>query len=274
MKHLVLVQLVRGLQRKDKGFLCLDTHAGRGGYDLSVAEQGDTLARQPEFPDGIGRLWGETYAPPAVLEFLELVSAYNRESGGEENAPQFYPGSPELLKRLARPQERLVFCELQPDEHAELDARLGGDDQVEMRASDGYAAVKAVLPPLERRALVLIDPPFEAQNEFALVVGALRDGLRRLPGGTFAVWYPLTERAKLVTFFTQLRELDLPPTLVIELLIAGEDSGRKLKGCAMLVLNPPWKIMESIGPAMRWLGQRLEMEPGGGATLTWLVPER
>ncbi len=275
MKHLVLVQLVRGLQRKEKGFLCLDTHAGRGGYDLSVATAGDSLARQPEFPDGIGRIWATQDAPSAVLDYVELVRAHHRECGGEaEGAPRFYPGSPALLKRLARPQERLVFCEKHPEEYAELDALLGGDRQAEVRMADGYAAVRAVLPPLERRALVLIDPPFEAQNEFSLIVGALRDGLKRLPGGTFAVWYPLTERAKLVAFYSQLRELDLPPTLVLELLIAGEESERKLKGCAMLVLNPPWRILDEVGPAMRWLGQRLAVEPGGGANVTWLVPER
>ncbi len=273
MKHMILVQLVQGLQRKEKGFLCLDTHAGRGSYDLVQAEKGDSLQRAAEYPDGIGRIWNEKRVPRAIEEYLELVKAHDRASGGDALTPRFYPGSPALLKRLARPQERMIFCELNEEEYAHLDAGFGGDRQVEVRQTNGYTAVKAVLPPVERRALVLIDPPFESQAEFSHVVDALRDGLRRLPAATFAVWYPLTERAKLQAFFVALRALDLPPTFVTELLIAGEESERKLKGCALLVLNPPWKVAEEIGLAMRWLGHALALEEGAGANLSWLVPE-
>lgn len=277
MKHVLLVRLVRALQKKPRGFLVLDTHAGRGGYDLAAAATGDSLARQPEWPDGFGRLAGRADLPEAVADYAALVRAYDAGRRGSaanpDGVPRFYPGSPWLAQSVARPQERLVFCERQPDECAALRGEFQFSPGAQVREMDGYEAVRAMLPPPERRALVLIDPPFESQDEFAQVARALKDGLRRLPGGVFAVWYPLTERARVEEFFAAVRSLSPPPTLVAELTIAGEGTAPKLKGCGLLIINPPWRFDDEAEPVLGFLGAVLAQAPGGRGRVSWLVAE-
>jgi 23S rRNA (adenine2030-N6)-methyltransferase len=187
-------------------------------------------------------------------------------------APRYYPGSPWLLRELARPQDRVALCELHPEEFAALQADFHFSPRVKAQLLDGYTAVRALLPPPERRALVLIDPPFEGQDEFEKVLVALGDGLRRLPGGTFAVWYPLTERARTEEFFARLGELGRPPTFTVEIVV--HPAAAKLRGCGLLVVNPPWQFDREARALAEWLAGTLAQSPGGGAELRWLVPER
>lgn len=273
LKHALLVQLVRGMQRKEKGFLFLDTHAGRGSYDLSAAERGDSLERKPEHPDGIGRLWTRADLPAALAEYVSLVREYNRSKGGLGDEPRFYPGSPRLVQAIARPQDRLALCEKHPDEFAALRDELTFCHRATVQQLDGYTGLRAMLPPLEKRALVLIDPPFEEQDEFAQIVDGLREGLRRLPAATFAVWYPLTERARVDAFCDELLRLNLPPTFVAEVTIAGENASMKMKGCGLLIVNPPWQIDREIAPLLPLLAEWLAQAPGGRGRLHWLVSE-
>lgn len=274
MKHVLLVQLVRALQKKEKGFLCLDTHAGRGSYDLAAAATGDTHARTPEWPEGVGRLWTCPSAelPPGVAEYVALARAYDRREGNATPEPRFYPGSPLLVSLIARPQERLVLCERQPEEAAALKERFQFTPGSQVRETDGYGAVRALLPPLEKRAFVLIDPPFEVQNEWAQIVATVKAGLRRLPGGTFALWYPLTERAKVDLFFAELRHLELPPTLAAELVV--NPPSAKMVGCGLVVVNPPWKFDGEAALTVEFLASLLGQGPGARGDVLWLRPER
>jgi len=273
MKHALLMRLMAGLQRKEKGFLYLDTHAGRGSYDLAAAAKGDTLARAPEHPLGIGRLWSRTDLPEGVAEYVALVRKFDREWGNTGEALRYYPGSPWIAQQVARPQDRLVLCERQPDEHELLDIAFGRTPRVRVQASDGYGAPRAFLPSLERRALVLIDPPFEAQDEFARIAEAVGEGLRRLPGAVFAIWYPLTERARVDAFYAELLALKLPPTLELELTVVGERSPLKMKGCGLVVISPPWQFEDEARRILEWLAGALAQEPGGAARCRWLVAE-
>jgi 23S rRNA (adenine2030-N6)-methyltransferase len=275
MKHALLVQLVRALQKKEKGFLYLDTHAGRGRYDLAAAATGDSHARTPEWPDGIGRLWADAPGtPPAVADYVALVRTFDRDAGNLGAEPRFYPGSPRLVHALARPQDRLALCEAQPAEAAALAHEFAGRRGVAVHPADGYAALRAHLPPPERRALVLIDPPFEAQDEFARIGDALADGLKRFPAGVFAVWYPLTGRARIDEFFAALRRLGPPPTLAAELTVAGDTSPLKLKGCGLAVINPPWQFDREAAATLAFLATASARGPGGCARTEWIVPER
>lgn len=284
MKHAVLVQLVRGMQRKEKGFLYLDTHAGRGAYDLSVADHGDTLARKPEHPDGIGRLLsappppespdGATDAPDALGDYLRLIHDFDRRSGNLiPDALRFYPGSPNIVRALMRPQDRMVLCEKHPDEYLALHSEFRAAPRVSTHEIDGYTAIRAMLPPPEKRALVLIDPPFEERDEYATIAQALREGLRRMPAATFAVWYPLTERARADEFLDKLAMLNPPPTLAVELSVAGENSALKMRGCGVVVINPPWQIGQTLGPLLTTLSRTLAQSPGADARLDWIVRE-
>jgi 23S rRNA (adenine2030-N6)-methyltransferase len=177
------------------------------------------------------------------------------------------------VQRLARPVDRLVLCELHPAECAALRAEFAALPRVAVQAEDGYTALRARLPPPERRALVLIDPPFEAADEFARLAAALAEGLRRFPSGTYAVWYPLTARAKVDEFLTAVRNLTPPPTLAVELEVAGADAAIKLKGCGLLVINPPWQFELEAGAIVRALAVLLAQAPGGGGRVDWIVPE-
>lgn len=274
VKHALLVQLLRGLQQKEKGVLILDTHAGRGAYDLAAAAKGDSLARQPEWPAGIGRLWTEADLGPELAAYVALVRQFDHDRGNRDASPRYYPGSPWIARLQGRVQDRLVACERHPEEHAVLAGEMAAALRTSVQATDGYTAVKACLPPPERRALVLIDPPFEAEDEVRQILAALDEGLRRLPAGVFAIWYPLTERAGAGTLEVSLIEKALPPTLLIELRIAGEASALRMRGCGLVVVNPPWKFAETAEPLVRELARRLAQDSGAGARLRWLVPER
>jgi 23S rRNA (adenine2030-N6)-methyltransferase len=273
MKHVLLAQAIAALQRKDKPFLYLDTHAGRGSYDLAAAAEGDTQARKPEWPDGIGRLWERAGAAAGIADYLALVHRFDQQRGNLQAVPRFYPGSPWIAHRLLRPQDRMALCERQPDECAALRFEFRDAARVSVHELDGYESVRAMLPPPERRALVLIDPPYEEQDEFARIAAALGDGLRRLAGGVFMVWYPLTERARLNEFFSAVQRLGPPPTLALELTIAGENASIKMKGCGVVILNPPWQFEHEAVELLAFLAGALAQAPGGGSRLEWIVPE-
>ncbi|MFH1498435.1 MAG: 23S rRNA (adenine(2030)-N(6))-methyltransferase RlmJ [Verrucomicrobiota bacterium] len=282
-KHAALVQLVRALQRKDKGFLYLDTHSGRGTYDLLGAARGLTLDRAPEWPEGVGRLLDADPATlsPALRDYLQIVRAHDAkrraETAGTEDVAgasvRHYPGSPRFVQNLVRPQDRLVLCELHPDESALLADEFRDARRVRVESVDGYAAIKAHLPPLERRALVLIDPPFEAGDEFARVAESIDEALRRLPSAIIAIWYPLTERARSDTFLDELADYGPPPTCAIELTIAGPDSPQKMRGCGLIVINPPWQLAPVLADLAADLATRLAQTSGGGSALRWIAPE-
>lgn len=276
MKHVLLLRLLRAMQRKEKGFLYLDTHAGRGRYDLSSAAQGDSQARRPEWPEGIGRVWRSGNQPEAVAEYLGLVRSC-ADSGtpvGAGDEPRFYPGSPWLAQAVARAQDRLFLCETHPEEFEILRHELSIARRATLQQLDGYTALRAALPPLEKRALVLIDPPYEAQNEFAVLVDGIEQSLKRLPAATIAVWYPLTQRARVDAFFDELQHLRLPPCWTAELCVAGEATALGMRGCGLLVINPPWQMDRELGPVLDWMKELLRQEPGASAGLHWLVPER
>jgi 23S rRNA (adenine2030-N6)-methyltransferase len=272
-KHVWLVQLLRAMQRKEKGFLYVDTHAGRGAYDLGAPATAAGAARQPEWPEGIGRLWSATDLPPALADYLALVREFNRRAGADPRRPRWYPGSPWLAALVRRPQDRLALWEQQPDEVAALRASFARRRRVAVEQGDGYGALRAVLPPRERRALVLIDPPYEDQGEFDAVLVALREGLRRFRDGVYAVWYPVTERARADAFHVALRAMAPPPALWAEMAVTADPQVR-MKACGLLVLNPPWRLLDDLAPLLPALAKRLGLDGGAKARCGWLVPER
>ncbi len=274
-KHVLLVQLIHAMQRKEKGFLYLDTHAGRGTYDLAVAAvRPDGRERDPEHAGGIGRLWNDPGLPPPLADFRALVQRFNDRKGATGPDLKFYPGSPWIAKLLLRPQDRMALCELHPDDAEALDFDFARESRVLVQTLDGYIGLKALLPPPEKRALVLIDPPFENRDEFTDVLRGLREALRRLPGAVCAVWYPVTERARIDDFHQGLRTLPPVPAFLAELNIAGDGSRLRMKGCGLLVLNPPWQSDGEIRRVLPALLERLRADPAASAHAEWLVPEK
>lgn len=273
MKHVLLMALVRAMQKKEKGFFYLDTHAGRGHYDLTAAATGDSLARKPEWPEGVGRLWARDLLPPGLAEYCAFVRDFDHRFGNREPTPRFYPGSPRLAQLLLRPQDRMAACEKHPEDCAALREEFQFDAGVSVQAMDGYVAVRGMLPPPERRALVLIDPPFEGRDEVAQITRALEEGLRRFRTGVFAIWYPVTERARVDEFLAAVTAMRPPPTLIAELMIAGDLTPIKMKGCGLVVINPPWQFDRTAGEILAFLAAVLAQAPGGSGRVSWLVSE-
>ncbi len=269
-KHVLLRELVRAMQRKPKPFLFLDTHAGRGRYDLARADVG---GRAPEWPDGIGRLWATADLLPAVADYVAAVREYNRACGAEADALRYYPGSPALALQLVRPEDRCAFCEFQPEEAEALERECAYARRARVHRIDGYGAPRAMLPPLEKRALVLIDPPFEAADEMKRVAAAVEEGLRRSPAAVFAIWYPLTARASTAPLFLPLRERRLAPTLVAELRVQSESVEVGMGGCGLAILNPPWQFDTVMRPVLAQLARLLALDADARCQLDWLVPE-
>jgi 23S rRNA (adenine2030-N6)-methyltransferase len=257
-KHAVLVWLLRAMARKDKPFAVIDTHAGAGHYDLAAGE----AARTGEWRRGIGRLLGGD--PPAPLvDYLHLVETLG-----------LYPGSPAIARALLRPADRLVACELHPEEAAALRRRFARDTQVAVHERDGYAALKAFLPPQERRGLILIDPPYEAAGEFAQLGAALHLANAKFPAGVFAAWYPIKHRAPVRPFHDALRAGPLRDVVAAEFLLREALDPSRLNGCGLVVVNPPWRFAEELPPmGEALLGRLSEGEPGAGFALLRLADE-
>jgi len=251
LKHLVLVELLRLLTAKDKKLFVLDTHSGAGGYDLGAGP----AARTREAEAGIQRLMAMPRAgmPAAVARYLAAVAAYDRKFGRSEGL-RHYPGSPRLVRAALRPGDRFVACELHPQAALALKREFAGDRAVDVRQADGYHALKALLPPVERRGLVMIDPPFEKTDEFETLSRGLKHALRRFATGCYAIWYPIKDEDAVAAFKAQLAGLK---TLILEVRLTRAADG-KLGACGMAVINPPWTFQESIAEALPWVAAPLD----------------
>ena len=268
LKHVVLTMLVEHLKKKPAPFFYLDTHAGRGLYDLSEAQ----AQRSGEYKNGIGRVLDAPASrlPPEVAAYAELV----RQSAGKgHSAITAYPGSPLIVARLRRPHDRLVLMETLPKEAAALRAAIGRERYISVLESDGYAALKAQLPPRENRGLVLIDPPYESDLEFDRVLAGLELVHERWPTGTCCVWYPLTDRAGPVRFRRELERSGIRKVLDVRLNVLPADAQVGMAGAGLVLVNPPWMLDERLAELLPQLHRLLSPEGVGATSVEWLVPE-
>ncbi|HEY6433026.1 MAG TPA: 23S rRNA (adenine(2030)-N(6))-methyltransferase RlmJ [Acetobacteraceae bacterium] len=257
LKHAVLVWLLHALRRKPAGFFVLDTHAGPGRAELTSGP----AARTGEWQRGIGRLLDHPPAP--LMDYVALV----RRLG-------LYPGSPSLAAALLRPDDRLACCELHPEDHAALRRLFRDDPRVAVHCRDGWEALGGLLPPSERRGLVLVDPPYEEIDEFAQVAAGLRTGHRRFGAGIFAAWYPIKHRAPVRAFHNAMKDSGIRDIVATELWLREPLDPARLNGCGMLVINPPYRFEDELTPVLTALVARLgDGEPGAGTALMRLADE-
>jgi 23S rRNA (adenine2030-N6)-methyltransferase len=256
MKHALLVWLQQAMARKPAGVFYMDTHAGIGRYDLSS----DEAERTGEWHQGIALL---THPPEELEDYVGLV----REIG-------LYPGSPALIRARMRPQDRLACCELHPDDSATLKRLFARDKQVSVHRRDAWEAIGALLPPAEKRALVLIDPPYEAPDEFARVAEALLLGVSRMRSAVFAAWYPVKHRLPPREFHLALRQSGLRDIVAVELWLRAPLDASRLNGCGLAVVNPPFGFEAAAEGILEALLERLGTdEPGAGFSVERLVDE-
>lgn len=266
LKHALLLALCDALVAKPAPLFALDTHAGAGVYALA----GEAATRTGEAADGIGRLLAAPPAEPGIARYLDAVRACRAVCG--EDA---YPGSPWLLAHALRAQDRIACCELREDDATLLKQAIGADPRIGVHLRDGYAAMRALLPPKADgqkigRGLVLIDPPYEAQlAEFDTALAAIRDGLARWPQAVVVLWYPIKRRSALMPFLRAAAALDAKSALVCELLVRPDDSPLRMNGSGLLVLNAPWRFDAAARAIAETLRDALG-EAGASARTEWL----
>jgi 23S rRNA (adenine2030-N6)-methyltransferase len=262
-KHVVLLALIERLKLKPKPLLYLDTHAGRGSYDVAS----DEAARGDEYRSGAARILDAKLASTELRRYQDLIS-----SAMAPPTPR-YPGSPLLAAQSLRDIDRIVLVEQQITEAHALERAIKGRRNASVVCGDGYAALKAYLPPRENRGLVLIDPPYESVHEFDDVSRSLAFGLRRWPNGVFAVWHPVKATTEAPRLHARLREAGLKKLLLLELDVRPADSPVGLNGSAMIVANPPWRFDEDMKGALAELHAVLDPQRAGGVRIEWLAPE-
>jgi 23S rRNA (adenine2030-N6)-methyltransferase len=275
LKHTVLLALLEALKTKPTPFGIVETHAGSGCYALDGKEAGKTS----EYKDGINRLlYPDLHAsapqaaslPPLLRRWLDGIVALP----GNEDGLKLYPGSPLQAANAMRAEDSAQLCELHPAEATRLRELFHHDPRIHVHHRDGYEALKALLPPKEKRGLVLIDPPYEAQEaEYKLIEQALKAALQRWPTGVFAVWYPIKLRSQVQPFLRGLSRSGARRVLRAELLVHPDDSPLRLNGSGMVILNPPWKLDDALREPLRALARLLSQERPAEWKLDWLLQE-
>jgi 23S rRNA (adenine2030-N6)-methyltransferase len=249
-KHVVLCGLLSALNRKDKPWCYVETHAGAGAYDLA----GEGASRTGEWREGIGRLHGLRGGPPLLQSFLDVVRGLNGTG-----TLRYYPGSPLFAQAFARERDRIVLCEKMPDIAAELRENLKGERRAIVHHRDGHEA-HALLPPAEKRGLMLVDPPFERPDEFAAAAELVKKSLGRFAAGVCAIWYPLKNRHAAGRFERQVARLCAEPPLRLALENGAPGEGQ-MRGCAVLVVNAPFGLERDLEPSGRLLARELAQGP-------------
>ena len=261
LKHASLVAVLAHLGRKDKPFFVLDTHAGLGGYD----QRSEEACKTGEAEGGILRV--ARADPPAARDYLELVRGFD-----PEGALRFYPGSPEIARRMLRPQDRLVACELHPADVEILRAAMHDDPRVAVHHRDGYEAIGAFVPPPERRGLVFVDPPFEKRDEADRLGRALAKGVRKWPTGTFMAWYPLKDPDVPARIVAPLAAAGAAEILQVELALRPLDG--TLVGGGLVIVNPPYTLPDGLDALGPQLLAALGGSERGAYRRAWITPPR
>lgn len=262
LKHFIEVQLLCYLLQKDKPFWYIDTHAGAGCYALDSGY----ATQNAEYESGIARLWGRDDLPAPLADYVALVKRINTD--GEM---KLYPGSPLVALELLREQDKMRLFELHPTDSELLHKNFAGHgSQVLMQTADGFGALKALLPPPPRRALALIDPPYEDKQDYQRVVRALNEGLKRFANGVYAVWYPQLQRAEARQLPEQLKQLPVKSWLNVALSVQGQSTdGFGMYGSGMFILNPPWLLHSVLQEVMPYLAQHLGQDEQATFTLEY-----
>ncbi len=267
LKHAVLARLIVYMQQKDKAFRLLDTHAGIGLYDLSSMEAQKT----GEWREGIGRLLAAELSPPAASFFAPYLNAVRELN--PDGGLTYYPGSPKLARMLLRPFDRLSAMELHPDDARALARLFEGDYQTRVTELDGWLALGAHLPPKEKRGIVLVDPPFEIENEFERLVDGLSRAYRRFSTGTYCLWYPIKKAVPAPAFHEALKALDIPKMLCVEMTVKSDREATGLTGSGLVIVNPPYTLKEELHAALPDLRRVLAQDRYASHRVVWLRGE-
>lgn len=262
-KHVGLLYCLDALKRKESAFFALDSHAGRGFYDLQAAE----AVKSGEAERGIQRLIEKGIGEAALAGYFSAIRARR----GKRLAR--YPGSPALIAGSLRSQDRALFIELLPAEARATMREIESPGRVRTEIGDGYAALKAFLPPDERRGLVLIDPPYESLDELKSMLQAFADAYRRWPSGTYLMWYPIRSATQRGLVHARFEALRVPKMLYADLAVHPDDAGVGLAGSGLMVVNPPYGSDDFLQQAYEVIHGAVAAPGAGYVEVARLTPE-
>lgn len=262
LKHTILIQILEYLGKKDKPFCCIDTHAGPGKYELD----GDYAQKNQEYQNGIGKLWQRDDLPECVAEYLNLVKRFN-----QPDKLTRYPGSPLLIKQMLRNKDRLCLFELHSTEIKLLKELTS--QHITVSHGDGLKDSLKLLPPIERRGLVLIDPSYEIKNDYSQVVDALKLMHKRFAVGTYALWYPVINRRKNQLLEKAIQTSGINNVQLFELGIRNDSNEHGMTSSGMIIINPPWTLLNRMQQTLPWLAEALGQEGEGFYRIETLVAE-
>ncbi|MDG1582614.1 23S rRNA (adenine(2030)-N(6))-methyltransferase RlmJ [Pseudomonas sp. GOM6] len=263
LKHITLSRIIALLSRKEAPFVCLDSHAGVGLYDL----QGDQASRTGEWLEGIGRLWDEQELPELTADYFGVLHALN-----PNGQLRYYPGSPELARQLSREQDRVLLNEKHPEDGQLLKDNMKRDHRVAVHLGEGWHVPRALLPVAEKRALLLIDPPFEKADELERCVTALNEAIGRMRQTVVAIWYPIKDERQLKRFYQGLEKSSAPKLLRAELFVHAADDASRLAGSGLAIANAPWGLEDELKQLLPWLAGKLAQSQGS-YRLEWLIAD-
>lgn len=253
LKHCVLQQILMYMNQKDKPYWVIDTHAGAGMYSLAS----DYANTKSEYLDGVARLWDCDDLPSVLREYMNLIQLCNNKGDWS-----LYPGSPEVIRRTIRTDDRMRLFELHPTDFEILQENFERDRQAKLFKSDGFASLKALLPPPTRRAVIFMDPPYEIKTDYPKVVDALEEGLARFAEGVYVIWYPILTRGDHIRMLESLRKLS-EKTLNIAMTVQQPDEkGFGMLGSGLFIINPPWTLKGTMQDIMPYLVEKLAQYPG------------
>lgn len=243
-KHWILTLILQHLNKKDKPYAVLDTHAGIGFYDLHSVPAEKTL----EAHNGVLKLLAQLDIPKSFTAYLDIVQHFN-----QNDTLTAYPGSPAIIQYLMREQDDFHASELHPEDFETLKSSFYADKRIHLHHIDAYHALNGLLPFKQKRGLILIDPPFEQKNEFNLLIKSLENALHKFRQGIYAIWYPIKDYELVKQFYSKLNTLDNDELLITELIINDVKNIHRLNGCGMAIINPPWQLAEQINQDLPYL---------------------
>ena len=254
------MQVIDHAAQKDKPFWYIDTHAGAGQYSL---ETGYAI-QNAEYESGIAKLWNANDLPQALLNYVGFIKRLNQPSSPKTAKLKMYPGSPLCAQALLRADDRMRLFELHPSDFDILLENFKGHQRtVKVDMSNGFAGIKAILPPPTRRAVILIDPPYEEKQDYQRVVDMIKDSLQRFATGTYMIWYPLLMRPEPTQMVDKLKRLDLKNWMNVSLTVQEPSiEGFGMYGSGLFIINPPWTLPNTLQEVMPYLTEKLAVDHG------------
>ncbi len=251
LKHTVQTLIIEALKQKPKAFVYVDTHAGAGKYSLFSKYS----SKNAEYKEGIEKIWQAQNPPKELMTYLNIIKDLN-----PDGQLKIYPGSPLVAHKLMSKHNRLELSELHPTDHAILEQEFNHLRSINVVQKDGYKHLNAILPPIQRRGLILIDPPYELKEEYNDVIKNIKKAHKLFATGIYAIWYPVVSRHNTERFYNQFKNSGIKNILRLELNIKEDSDEHGMTGTGMIIINPPWKLAQQMQQALPWLVEKLKQD--------------